>query len=148
MKKQLINRFLMGIALGISIGYIITILISLFHSDGLYYAVVPSFVQAVGSELNAVILQTILSGLLGASQSCSTLIWEIENWSITKQTAVHFIAIFFTTIPVAYIAHWMQHSLQGILSYTLIFIGAYIIIWISVTFQTKNSINQLNKKLK
>ncbi len=44
----------------------------------------------VGSEINAVILQTVLSGMIGTVFSASSVIWEIEYWSITKQTTIYF----------------------------------------------------------
>ena len=70
MKKKIINRGLLGFPLGIAIGYIVSILVSLCAGDGMFHFAKPELVEKVGSELNAVILQTVLSGILGAGLQC------------------------------------------------------------------------------
>ena len=67
MKKEILKRSLFGAPLGIAIGVIITIIISLTVGDGRYYAVVPELVNDMGSEINAVILQTVLCIVYGAA---------------------------------------------------------------------------------
>ena len=59
MKKKIINRGLLGFPLGIAIGYIVSILVSLYAGDGMFHFAKPELVEKVGSELNAVILQTV-----------------------------------------------------------------------------------------
>lgn len=41
-------------------GYIITIIVSMIWAQGYYSACVPSLIEAMGNEINAVILQTIV----------------------------------------------------------------------------------------
>ena len=60
MKKKLIQRGLLGIPLGIAIGFVITVVISCWIGDGSFYPVQPKLMETMGSELNAVILQTVL----------------------------------------------------------------------------------------
>ena len=60
MKKELFKRCLLGAPIGLAISTIITIAISLTVGDGVYYAVVPSLTQDMGSEINAVGLQAVL----------------------------------------------------------------------------------------
>ena len=59
MKKQMILRGLLGFPLGIAIGYVITIIISLIWAHGYYSPVIPDLIDYVGSEIYAVILQNI-----------------------------------------------------------------------------------------
>ena len=65
MKKEIIKRIGIGVLGGIVISYFITIGISLVFGDGNYYPCVPSLVERFGSEIAAVIIQTILSAVLG-----------------------------------------------------------------------------------
>ncbi len=44
----------------------------------------------MGNEINAVIVQTILYGILGVGFAASSVIWEIDSWSIVKQTGIYF----------------------------------------------------------
>ena len=60
MKKKLLLRGLLGVPLGIAIGHIITVIVSLCIGDGLFYPVRPELVGAMRGELNAVLLQTAL----------------------------------------------------------------------------------------
>ena len=65
MKKKLIGRGLIGFPVGIAIGYVITVIISICIGDGFFYPVTPELVNKMGSELNAVLIQTGLSGIMG-----------------------------------------------------------------------------------
>ena len=65
MKKNVLLRGLFGIPTGIAIGYVITVMMSAFWGDGSYYPCVPAFVDAMGSEIRAVVVQTVLCGLVG-----------------------------------------------------------------------------------
>ena len=65
MKKKLIGRGVIGFPVGIAIGYVITVIISICIGDGFFYPVTPELVNKMGSELNAVLIQTGLSGIVG-----------------------------------------------------------------------------------
>ena len=90
MKKKIIIRSLFGFPMGIAIGYFITILLSLALANGYYSPCAPELISAMGNEINAVILQTVLCGILGTGFAASSVIWEIESWSIVKQIGIYF----------------------------------------------------------
>ena len=60
MKKQIIKRGIFGFPVGIAIGFVITLIISACVGDGTFYPVTPELIDTMGSEMNAVILQTVL----------------------------------------------------------------------------------------
>ena len=64
MKKKLIGRGLIGFPVGIAIGYVITVIISICIGDGFFHPVNPELVNKMGSELNAILIQTGLSGIM------------------------------------------------------------------------------------
>lgn len=66
MKKEFVGRIGVGLLGGIAVSYLITVGISITLGDGNYYPCVPGLVEQFGSEIMAVIIQTILSALLGA----------------------------------------------------------------------------------
>ncbi len=72
------------------LSYLITIVISLTVGDGNYYPCVPSLTERFGNEVTAVIVQTVLSAILGAGFAGSSLIWEKDEWSLLKQTSIYF----------------------------------------------------------
>jgi hypothetical protein len=147
MKKQIIKRGILGFPLGICLGYVITIAISLLLNDGEYHSCVPSLIEQCGNELEAVILQTILCGILGSVFSASSMIWELEKWSISKQTGIYFAISAAAMLPIAYFTHWMERTLFGFLLYFGIFIAIFAVIWIIQYLIYRKKIKSLNKQL-
>jgi len=147
MKKKALLRGLLGFPLGIAIGYVITIVLSLIIGDGSYSPSVPSLVVEVGSEIGAVVLQTVLCGLLGASFSAASAIWEAERWSIARQTGIYFLVISITMLPIAYFAHWMERTVAGFLFYFGIFTAVFAVVWVVQYFIWKVKLNRINQKI-
>lgn len=148
MKKKLIQRGFLGFPLGIAFGYVITIFISLGLGQGCYYAVNPELVETMGTELNAVILQTALCGIMGTGFAMASVIWEIEKWSLAKQSGIYFAITCAVMLPIAYVANWMQHSLVGILSYFGVFVAIFIFVWAVQYFCWKIKIRKMNERIK
>ena len=147
MKKKIVLRSLLGFPIGITIGYLITIFISLGWANGYYSPCVPELISAMGNEINAVVLQALLCGLLGAGFAASSVIWEIENWSIIKQTGIYFIIISVIMLPIAYFTYWMEHNIVGILSYFGIFVLIFAFIWTIQFVIGKHNVRKMNENL-
>ncbi len=148
MKKNLIRRCLVGAPIGISISFIIAIIISVIINKGEFYPVDPQFSQLCGGELNAVIIQSVSSMIYGAIMAGASVIWEVDNWSLLKQTVVHCLVISLATLPIAFFMHWMPHNVLGAVVYFAIFFAIYFIIWISLYLSIKRKIQALDKKVK
>ena len=91
MKKEIIKRGLLGIPVGITIGYLMTIINSLIFGNGNYCPVTPELVAGMGNEINAVMLQSLLYAVIGFSFASSSVVWNMDSWSMLKQTALYFI---------------------------------------------------------
>jgi len=148
MTKEVLKRCLFGAPIGIAIGVIITIIISMTLGDGRYYAVVPELVTVMGSEISAVILQTVLCMVYGAAWAGASVVWDAEGWSLLKMTLVHLAVASVATFPIAYVARWMPHTLTGILMYIGIFLFIYAGIWVSQYSAMKKRVKELNEKIK
>lgn len=147
MLKKVLLRCLFGAPLGLAIGTVITIIISMVVGDGTYYAVVPELIRDCGSEINAVVFQSVLSLIYGAAWAGATVVWENERWSILKQTVIHLIIGSVATFPIAYFTHWMPHNARGVLLYFGIFVVIYIGIWLSQYSAIKKKVKQINERL-
>lgn len=145
MKKQLLCRGVLGFPLGIALGYVITIIISAFWAQGDYVSVTPELLKMMGSEISAVIVQAGLCGLMGSGFAMASLLWEIDRWSIAKQSGVYFAIISAIMLPVAYIANWMEHTLIGFLSYFGIFAGIFLLVWICQYLGWRARVQKLNQ---
>lgn len=144
MKKKILLRGLLGFPLAIMISFIFSIIISACIGDGCYYPATPELVHSMGNELNAVIIQGVLSGIMGMGFGMASVIWEMDSWSLAKQTGIYFLIISVLMLPIAYILNWMEHSLGGFLSYFVIFVGIFICIWLSQYLCWKRKIREMN----
>ena len=138
-KKQLLIRGLIGAAVGFFICYFITIIISVIIGNGEFYPVVPQAIELFGTELNAVIAQTIISMIYGAILGGASVIWTIDRWSLLIYSTA--------TFPVAYFLYWMPHNVISILIYYSVFITIYFFIWLISYTKTKITIKKINTKL-
>lgn len=147
MKKKILVNSLNGIVLGVFLGYVLSIVSSIFYGDGNYYPVMPQFVSKIGSVLNATIIQTVLYGVIGAICGGASVIWEIEKLGIIKQTIIYLVIELITILPIAYYLHWIGESIITLVIFILIFFIVFMIIWTIIYIYNKRKINELNKKL-
>ena len=148
MKKSIIGRIVMGLFGGIVISYLITVGISITIGDGNYYPCVPVLAERFGNELTAVIVQTVLSAVLGAGFAGSSLIWEKDNWSLLKQTGIYFAIVTVLMMTVAYVCEWMEHSVKGVLIYFGIFFVIFVIVWVIQYAIWKRRVSKMKNKLR
>ena len=147
MKKRILCRALIGAPIGLAISTAITIFSSLRSGDGNYYPGGPALVEQCGNEINAVVAQMIASLLYGAVWAGASVIWEMDDWSLLRQTVTHLLAGSIATFPVAYLMYWMKHSIAGVVVYFAIFIGIYVGIWITLYSRAKREVTKLNEKV-
>ena len=147
MKDKVIKRGLVGAPLGVTISLLIALVISAVIGDGNFHPVAAELADAAGSELNAVIIQTVLSGLMGAGYAMASVIWEIDSWSLAKQSGLYFAITCVLMFPVAYCANWMEHSLAGFLTYAGIYVGIFVIVWLTQYCIWRKKIDELNAQV-
>lgn len=147
MEKQAVLRGLVGFPIGIAVGQVFSIVFSLITGQDFFYPTVPGLAEDIGSEIGAVVVQTILCGILGSAFSAGSCIWEVESWSIAKQTGIYFLVISAVMLPIAYVARWMDRSIAGFVLYFAIFIAIFILIWIIQFSYWKRKVSKLNQKL-
>lgn len=148
MKRKLLVRSILGAPIGVTISLTITIIFSICLGNGEFFPAPHELIDwCGGSETKAVIIQMICSLLVGAVCGGSSIIWDIEKWSLLKQTIIHFMVIVIPFFGVGYIMNWMPHYLYGALGYIGGFIVVYIIMWFSLYFSIKEKIKKMNKQL-
>ena len=144
MKKKIIMRGLFGLPTGIAIGFVITLIISACIGNGSFYPVTPELIDTMGNELNAVILQTVLCAIMGVGFAAASVIWELDSWSLAKQSGVYFMIISVVMLPIAYVTNWMKHTIFGVLSYVAIFAAIFVVVWLSQYLLWKRKIKKMN----
>ena len=147
MKKKIILRALMGAPIGLTICMFVTIIVSACMGGGEYSAAHPGLIDFCGNELTAVILQMVGSMFYGAVWSAASVIWEVERWSLMRQTVLHFLVCSLSALPIAYLMHWFPHNIFGALGYFATFFFSYLGIWLGQYISMRKRIRQFNKKV-
>lgn len=148
MQRKLILRGLFGFPVGVAIGFVITIMISVCVGDGSFYPVTPELIVTMGNELNAVILQTVLCGIMGAGFAMASVIWEMDSWSLAKQSGIYFSVVCIVMLPIAYVTNWMKHTVGGVLAYVGIFVVIFLTVWLIQYSAWKRKIKKMNDSIK
>ncbi len=148
MLRKVLLRGLFGVPIGIALGYVITIGISCAVAGGYYAPCVPELMDRMGSEIGAVLMQTFCCAIMGAGFGAISYIWEIDHWSLLKQTGIYFVLTSVIMLPIAYITYWMEHTIRGVLIYFVIFAAIFAVIWIVEFLGGKYVVKRMNEKLR
>ena len=70
---------------------------------------------------------TFIVGIIIASVAAASVIYEIENWSLFKQSVIHFLIMLVTVLPLLYISGW--YKLNSVLEYVKVF-GIFLFVGI------------------
>lgn len=147
MKKKIIERTVVGFVIGIAIGQVISVLISLISGKGEFLVCAPAFTELIGNEAAAAAIQTLLCGVMGTGYAAASLIWENEKLNIAAQTGICFGIYAVTLLPIAYFTNWMEHSVLGVLGYIGIFVASFVVVWLNQYLLLKRRIKAINAKM-
>ena len=131
MKKKVFKLALIGFFLGMLIGNLISYL-SCDKSAQPPVIVSPVLVERTGSVRAAMIVNTLLSGLLGAAAWAGVIFHdpEVFDWGLTKAAVFHFLLIMVFNIPIALYCGWCPPDPVSILIWTGIMTLSYFIVWL------------------
>ncbi len=146
-KKAVAKRAILGFIYGVFIGQTILILESLFKGDGNFYFVSKSLLDLAGTKIGGVIIQYFLTGLIGTTFAATTVIFEMDSWSLLRQSILHFIITSIVMYAAGFLCGWFPHTLGSTLIWFGVFIVVYAIFWISFTLYYKNKVKKINEAL-
>lgn len=138
-KKEAFKRILFGVPLGIAIGATITLIISVIMQGGAgggYYSSMEYYVRGY-----------FISAFIGAVFGGASVIWDIEKWSLLKQTITYFVITIITHLGSALAAKWIPFDIWAILMYVGIYIVLFAIIFVIVYSVQKRRVEEVNKAL-
>lgn len=145
--KKILNLSLSGVSLGICIGFLFALSFSLSYQTSYFMPSTPEFVNHFSSNTLATAASALLWACMGILSSVSPLVFRIEKWSITRQTIVHFVITFVFFTPLAILAGWFPLNIFWLISYTLIFLVIYVVMWLIFMRRAKREISDLNQLL-
>ena len=138
MRSRMIRRIILGFLLGTAIGNLIAWFFGSYVSSML--------VARMGSVPAAILFQSLVSGLYGSFALAGTLFYDIEQWSLTRSSVMHFLVIAVLYVPTAMFLGW-ANSATEILIVEGILLVAYFIIWLVIYLRYKKKVRSLNEML-
>ncbi|PIE96905.1 DUF3021 domain-containing protein [Bacillus fungorum] len=141
--KNIFSRVVGGFIIGVIIGQVVQILISLKLGNGEYIPVVGHFRSLFDSEMIAVIVQILLTGIIGVTFATSALVFEIAKWSLLKQYIVHFCITALVWVPIVTLL-WMPKTFISTMIFFISFLGTYVVTWVIQYIISRNDIKQIN----
>ena len=141
--KDLIRLAVVGFVLGIIIGDIMVVAFT--ASEGISLAA-PELIEEFG-YVPAVILQTLLSGVLGCICFGATIVYYKDEYSILEATCIHMVISFFTLIPISNFLWWTGRVMEGNIVVLAMGVCAYVMIWFSVYMSYRIQIQKINEAL-
>lgn len=134
--KKFLIRGLYGIPLGVFISQAISVIYALIYPND-----IPS---------NIIVTQFFIASLFGFYCSAISTIFEVDTWSLLKQTVIHFICCSVVYFPVAMFAGWIPKGINNpiFIQSFISFIIIYCIVWFSFKSYWKAKAKEINKELK
>ena len=146
--KRLFKKCIIGFISGILLGLIITVIFSIQTPGGRIGFVNPDFAGEIGNLPVALLIQSVLTGLLGVVGYGGSEVYRIDNWSILKATTIHFGAVIVVFFAIGFSLHWMSvDDGTAILIMLGIYILVYAALWIIQYLRVKSQVRDINSGL-
>lgn len=142
-RRYFISISLIGFVTGAIVVNAITLMANYLWRDE-WLLCMPDLVDRVG-KVKAAILQTIFGGLFGIACYGGTCVYIIENWSLLRAVAVHYLMILVTYIIVGWVLYWYRFELVSILMVAGGLFFIYMSIWVMMYLAWKQEINEMNE---
>lgn len=144
MFKEIVKRGLLGFMIGVFIGETMLIINSLLAGKGVFYPINPLLISGNGAQLSLVVIQYIMTGIIGMTFAASSVIFEMENWGLLRQTAVHFIITSVVMYICGFICNWFPHNFKSTAIWFGVFIIIYLLFWTGFTIYYRVVIRKIN----
>ena len=149
MKKKILKLALTGFILGMIIGTLISYLTCDKSAEPLVI-ISPVLIRRTGSVAAAMIVNTLLSGLLGAAGMAGVIFHDPDefDWGMTKAAVYHFLLIMVFNIPIALYCGWCPPDPLSLLIWVGIMALVYLIVWGIMYLRYKKETAELNELLR
>lgn len=146
--KSIISAFAKGIVMGVAV----SLIVSIINNDGTYYPMSPT--SAMGewyfihlNEWQRMLVSVIIWGCIGLLFYITSKIYTRTDWSISRMTAIHFLATLLGFTPLAILAGWFPFKVEAVVSFFIIFTIIYVALWFITSKLTQKEVEAINAKL-
>ena len=148
MIKKALKLAAAGFVIGMAVGNIIAITVS-FAQGGEVLVFAPQLLEKTGgSAAGALALQTIMSGLLGAINLGTVILYELERPPLTLVSVSHCAICLAAYFPIAFYLCWLSPDVHEVGMMACIMIAAYMVIWLGMYVRYRMEVREMNELLK
>ena len=122
-------------------------ILGIFIGAGFWY-LMSGEVPGTSTGLSAMMLHLLLSGVLGMVANGSSVIYEIEEWSIIRATITHFIIAMGVFYVIAFTLKWFSPSDPACWIMSAIMVIVYFTIWMVQSLIFKHKVKRMNEELR
>jgi len=144
MTKKAFKLAAIGFVMGMIAGNVIALITS-YASLGRPIPYSEYLLAKAGSPVLAFIIQTLLSGVLGAIAMAGSVLYELDSWGMTKVVIVHYLMIIVTYVSIGLALGWFRFDLLTIAFSIAMMAAAYFMIWLIMYLRYKREVNKLNR---
>ena len=130
------NMWKKAVLLGVA-GYVLGVLIG-----------VIVILTGLSDAGHASVPYVLLCGIPGCITMGSTVIYDVEKWSLVRATATHFAVCFVTYYALAFLMGWLRFGDRLFWIITAAMVVGYVIIWLVMYLTYKRQIRKMNEELK
>ena len=125
----------------------IGMILGIFVGAGFWYLMSGEAPES-STGLGALMLHLLLSGVLGMVANGSSVIYEIEEWSIVRATIIHFIIAMGIFYVIAFNLGWFSPSDPACWIMSAIMVFVYFVIWMVQSLVFKHKVKRMNEELR
>ncbi len=148
-RNRVIILSIIGFGMGVTLCQVLATLIGTISAgDGKLHSVSDELIAATGSPLSAFIVQSLVSAFFGVLAMGGSAVYSIEEWSLVRCTAVHYLAVMIGYTVTGVLLHWF--TLENLPNYLLIMFFmtlGYIVVWLANYLSYKAQIKEINREL-
>ncbi|UWF56996.1 DUF3021 domain-containing protein [Staphylococcus hyicus] len=146
------KRIKQTLTAGITYGIIISIFFSLISGTGHYYPLSPNSTMGQWylshfNEAITMLISVVIWGCIGILFGQTNRLFEETDWSLTRVTVTHFFISYCGFVPLAILAGWFPLQIGACLTFTIIFIIVYIILWLYHYKQSQKIVDEINQRI-
>lgn len=152
MWKKSISRGVVSFALCVTVNIIILMIktMSTVKMTGDAQAMpelVPEYAAFFDNPFMALMVQTLLCGLIGFAFGCCSVIMEIAKWSMVRQAVVHFLLTACVWVPVSIFCWGLGRYLISFVSVFLSMVFTYTVVWTCQIIICRREVARINAQL-
>jgi len=132
--KLIITRGMIGIMIGLSMGYSVVLALTLINGSYTF-------------DGGVLMYNYSLAVMVGFYMAAVTVVFDVEEWSLLKQTVIHGL-LNFVYIMMAFVIGWAPSSMMLRILFVIAYVVAYIIVWIYFKSYWTKKAYELNENVK